>query len=464
MKWPWEKKNEQLQLQLIEQKQTFEGKLLESQDLTVKAVKGAMESAMRNFNTQIFPKFNAALQEKAYQNSDNLYSVVSRIANAAASIPFFPEYKDGSDVTPKDKIWPFLDTLTLEQRIELISYFLIQGEMFAYKEKIDFGVNAGVQRLRVLNPSNVIVFITQTFPLEVVGFRFWDSVNGYTVDILPEDMMFVKMFNPDTDAMLRIRGLSPVSVLKKRLQRSDSGLDISIAQMQNGGVPGIVYDKTPGQQTVIVNGVEVGAQGQRKDQFGRYLRNNENKGAPYFASGEMGYLAIGSTLADLDLAELSAIDLDQICNVYHVSSTEFNNKQSSTESNVATHSKSFYINGVLPIVCLLRDGLNRQVLNDIDTKATLREDISDVTVLQEDMLRTMQAAAASPVMIPNAVLEKAGEKRVMDDPNMEKPWIKSGYTLLDEASITVQPIDNAAGDYDNTIDNAIKRLTDGGGK
>lgn len=443
---------------ITEQREVFEIKLNEAEAMTEKAATTALSMAMRNFNMQIFPHFNSALQERAYQNSDDLHSVVSRIANAAASIPFYPELPKGQEPQPSDKIFKFLDTLTLEQRTALYSYYLIQGEMFAYKEKLEFGVNRGLQKLHILNPANVTVFISNTFPIEVLGYRYWDSLNGFQVDIGIEDMMFVKMFNPDTDIIKAVRGLSPVTVLKKRLERSDANLNISIAQMQNGGVPGIVYDETPGLGTAQTGTTETSVLGKRRDSFGRFLQNESNKGAPYFAAGKMGYIAIGSTLADMNLAELSAIDLDKICNVYHVSSTEFNNKQASTESNVATHSKSFYVNGVLPIVCALKDGLNRQVLTDVDTKAHLEEDFSDIEVLQPDQLKKMQAYAAAPVMIPNQVLEALGQKTKEGDPLMDKVYLKTGYAPIEEADMIVPAVDNTAGDYNDAVDGVVKML------
>lgn len=453
MNWPWTKSNAQvedkvqkLEFQIVEQKENFEAKLQVAEDLTIKAAKSAFENVIRSFNFQVQPNYQSLLQLKSYQRSPSIFAVVSRIANAAAAIPFYPENLDGSEVNEKDKIYSFLSKLTLEKRVEAYSYYLLKGEIFGYKEKVEFGVNAGVINITFLHPDNVDVLVTPTFPVQIAGFLYWDNIIGEKLFIDIEDMLFIKNFNPDTDVYQRVRGLPPPKVLEKILARDEAGVDTSVAQMQNGGLPGIVYDKTPGIQQTGSTG-EVSVIGQRKENFARFLNNKANKNAPYFSSGDMGYIAIGSTNVDLDLINLSAENLDMVCNVYHTSSTEFNNKDASTESNVMSHRKSFTTNAVLPIVSMFRDGLNLQVIPDIATKAILMEDISDITELQPDQKNIADAAAAQPVFIPNDIFEKLGYKRIEDDENMNKVFIKSGYQLIDELVTPVDNIPNVAQDY-----------------
>uniref|UniRef100_UPI002B1DF0E1 hypothetical protein n=1 Tax=Enterobacter agglomerans TaxID=549 RepID=UPI002B1DF0E1 len=68
------------------------------------------------------------------------------------------------------------------------------------------------------------------------------------------------------------------------------------------------------------------------DNFGRFLRNSDNKGAPYFAAGEMGVIQLGLSLVELDALVMSDVDFDKICNAFSISSTLFNNKKASTEA------------------------------------------------------------------------------------------------------------------------------------
>ena len=432
----------------------FENKLSAKNVEIEKASKSALENAFRNITTQIFPNYTTATHSQVYQSIDDLYSVVSRIATAAAMIPMYAETKDGEELPETDKLNEFLNTLSMEQKIAAYTFLLLQGEIIAVKDKLEFGVNAGLKKLILLHPASVTTFVTKSFPYEVIGYRYYDNLSGEMIDYLAEEIFHVKMFNPDVDINMQVRGLPPIKVLTQRLTRVKAGLDVSVAQMQNGGLPGIVYDKTPGVTAEVV--------GNRRDNFGRFLQNRDNKGAPYFSANDLGYIAIGSSLADLSLAELATLDLDKICNAYHVPSSEFNNKNASTESNVATHNKSFYTNGVLPIVLLLIDGLNRQVVPDVKTKGIIREDITDIPELQPNMKEVADGLRAMIGITLNEARIKAGWDKV-DDPVMDKPLVPSGYQLAEELDMQVENVDNTAGDYNNTGANVVplKRAANG---
>jgi HK97 family phage portal protein len=385
----------------------------------------------RNFNTQIFPHYNIIKEELIYQIMDDIYSVVSRLATTAAGLELTTEDTKGNELPPKDKLNIFLNTLSFEQKEIFYTTLFLQGEIFAYKEKIDFGVNAGVQRLVPLVPSMMVVIISDTYPTEIVGYRLYDSIRGYTKDFDVDEIMYVKTFNPTSDLQKRFRGFAATTALKQRLTRVQSELDVSIAQMQNGGVPGVMYEKMP---------MSPAAMGQRQDNFTRFLNNSANKGAPYMVNGEIGYFAIGSALADMQLAELANLDFSKICNAFSVSSIMFNNHDASRNSNMKEVIKLFYTNAILPQVKRLVGGLNMQVLPDIQTTG-----ISEISELQDDLKITADALLAAPVMRPNDVIEKMGGQKT-DDPLMDKWYIKSGYTPIEDMQAP-DVIPNAAGDY-----------------
>lgn len=451
MKFPWNKaaeKVETLKVQIIEQKEVFENqiveqrqqfevKLHETEELTLKAAQSVFDKAIKNLSLQISPNYQSGVQQRAYQRSPGLNAVVSLLANTAASIPFYPQLPNGDDSPENDKVFDFLKLLTQEKKIQAYSYWMLKGEIFGFMEKLDFGINAGIQNITILHPDNIEVLITQTFPVTVAGFLYWDNVIGDKKFIDVEDMIFIKNFNPDPDVYQQVRGLPPPKVIEKILSRDSAGVDVSVAQLQNGGNPGVLYDKMPGYES--------GAMGKRQENFARFLNNRSNKGAPYFSQGEMGYIAIGSTLVDMDLVSLSAENLDIICNLYHISSTELNNKNASTMNNVTVHGKSLYTKGALPIVHALVDGINEQALIFVKTKSIIKPDTSDIPELQKDLKATADAMAAMPFIVPNDMLEKLGWKR-RPESIMDEVWAKSGYMLMEDVS-AVDDIDNTAGDY-----------------
>ena len=54
-----------------------------------------------------------------------------------------------------------------------------------------------------------------------------------------------------------------------------------------------------------------------------------------------------------------------------------------------------------------------------------------------------------PFIVPNDMLEKLGWKR-RPESIMDEVWIKSGYTLMEDA-LAVDPLQNTAGDYQQPV-------------
>lgn len=301
-----------------------------------------------------------------------------------------------------------------------------------------------------MHPSRIVLVLSQSFPVEVVGYRYHDTVNGIEFDIPMEDMVYVKMFNPSSNYMDEWRGLSPVKVLARRLTRIQAGEDATVAQLQNGGTPGIVYDKTPG--------MESGASGKRKDAFGRFLRNSDNKGAPYFSAGELGYIPLGTPLTDLEVVALANTDFDKICNAFGVSSILFNNKQASTESNVKEMKKEMYTNTILPNIYRVEAVFNKQIVPLIKTKGIIKCDVSEIKELHEDSTKQAAALASMYWLTGNEKREVMMYDQDNNDPLMDKYIIPSGMVLLDDLNMVVPPVDNSANDYNKTPVVPIKQV------
>lgn len=384
-----------------------------------------MAAFMANFNTNIFPHYKALKEQAIYQNMDDVYSIVSRLAMTSAMIPFYGEDKEGVELQPNDRINGILDQLTFEFKEKMYLNLLISGEIFLYKQRTELGVNAGTIKLININPVNMVVVISEYFPYEVVGYRYENVNGGQSFDLKLEDIVYVKLENPGANEQ-DTRGLSPIKVLTNRLARVQSNLDVSVAQMQNGGIPGVLFDKSPAFSAELAN--------QHKENFSRFLNNSSNKSAPYIMGGEMGYIPIGSTLADLDLASLADLDFDKICNAYGVSSTWFNNHAAATESNVAQMVRLIYTNAILPNIMRVQDAINTQVVNELNTTGIIMYDLSDVIELQDDMNAKANTYAAMPIIIPNEVREGMGLDKI-DDPMYDMPLIKQGYQLLGDLVI-----------------------------
>lgn len=381
-------------------------------------------------STQIYPSWQVFKDLETYRVMDDISSVINRLSNTAAMIPVYAYNKQGEDLPETNKLTLFLASLTYYQRLEIFTFLFTFEECFIYTEKLEFGPNAGVRSVHMLHPNYVNVVVSEEFPSRIIGYVYRDPQKGYELKLLPEEVIFVHGFNNSNDFYQKWRGLSKIFLLSQRLTRLKANMNNSVAQMQNGGVPGVIYDKQAEW--------DIEKQGFRETKMLSFFTNSSNKGLPYSASGDMGFLPIGSTLADLESAELAKIDLKKICNAWGVSDRLFGNDGTGSEISDDNAQKGLYVNAIQPKLKILEDALTERLTVDFKVDAIVRFDLSDVTVLQEDLLKKAQALAAAPVMVPNDVREAMGYDR-SDDPLMDLDYIKTGYQPITDFT-DVQPI------------------------
>ena len=412
----------------------------------VKALQRTNLSNVISVSTSIYPSWQTIENIETYITVDDVYSIVSYLAQTAARIPMYGyEVVDDSmmksmkkysktsligkhyqskamqDLPEQDKFVEFLNGMSYEDKVMYYTILYISGELFLYKEVIELGPNAGKVILHPMNGQNVIVMISDSFPQRVIGYEYFDA--GFSGTMSIDDVIHVKYFNPTIMNGQQWRGLSPLQVLTKRLTRLNAGMDASVAQMQNGGVPGIVYEKSD---------FAIETLGQRKNDFANYLRNSSNKGAPYFAAGEMGYLPLGLSLADMDVSSLSGIDFTKLCNAYKFPEILLNNQDSSTFNNVAAAEKMLYTNSILPNIYLFRDALLKGVvpMYAIDgVRRTIEIDLSEIPALQEDMKMQAEALNSMWWTTPNEKRDMMGFEE-LDEPLMDQIIIDAGKQLI----------------------------------
>jgi len=428
----------------------------------VKALKNDVRKLEQLLSRSIalYPNYNKVDNSERYATTDDIYSIIRLLSSSAALVPLY-SYKVIDEraakalqriTQPHSNIFS-TKTLTLKALEDLpetdpVTWLLnnpgnglskfeffeaayihlfTEGEVFIYLLKPDEGVNAGRPvEMMLLAPQNIVLKVTETYPRQVVGYDYVsDGVKVYE-NIPLEDIIHIKYFNPYVYGSQSFRGLSTISVLSKRLSQLDSNIDVTTAQMQNGGVETIVYDKAyADEQTVTVNG-------QRKDSFYRFLKDKNNAGSPYFAAGEMGALHIGSTLADMQVIEAAKMNFKKLCNAFGTSDILFNNGEASTESNVKEMIKRTYTNTILPNVYRLRDGLIRGLLPCFnDKKRDIREDISEIPELQANFKEMAETFATLPIMLPNEILRAFKLPYDEGDETLNKVYVKQGYEPIE---------------------------------
>ena len=407
--------NDKKQIQLL----TREVKALQS---------NVIAQQISSITTRIYPTWDVWKDVETYRIMDEVSSVVKYLANIAAMIPMYTYDKATKEYLGDDEaLSVFIESLTFDQRYVMYLNLYLFDECFIYKEIIEFGPNAGIKNIHFLHPQNMTLILSVGFPNQTIGYVYQDNLQGITLNFFTSEVIFIKGFNPTIDYQRQHRGQSPISLLCQTLTRLESGKSGSVAQLQNGGLPGVLFEKGNDREAWE----QIEQKGTRDEKLQRFLRNQDNKGAPYTAYGDLGWLQMGLPLADMQVSELAKIDKDAIYNAYAVSNRLFNNDATGSEVSDKSARKSLYLDAIKPKVIRVQDAFNKYVVPDFKVKAYVKYDFSDIEVLQENLLDKANALAAAPVMIPNDILEAMGYER-KDDPEMEKVFVKSGYQPLDD--------------------------------
>lgn len=442
---------------LIKRSKVYSG--LEDQ---IKALRKRSDLNLMSAQFDISAQWLSISSTLAYSTYDDVYSIVKFLAETEARIPFYGyrvvndsamksylkkdknsiqgryfQIKAMEDLPEEDLLVKFLNSFSYADRVLYGTMMRLAGEIFYWKYIEDVGPNTGAITWYPLNPSYVTLVVSDSLPRIVVKYKYNDGNN--IIEFEPDEIVHIKYPNPDLTYRNQFRGVSPIQAALRRLTRIDANIEASTAQLQNGGLPGVVYEKD----------LDVTNKGTRRSDFAAFLNNPGNKGTPYWIDGELGYIQTGTTLADLQAAELAGIDFTKLCNIFSVPEQMMNNHTASTDNNMQWAEKRLYTNSIIPTLSYLRDAINSKAIPNIigSYRRFADFDISEIPSLQEDMQKQAQAL--------NTMWWVSGnEKRQIQkfdkatDPIMDQYIIPSGNQLLEDLSI---PKDTTQGvDYGGT--------------
>jgi len=431
-------------------------------------------SAMQGLNILSTPVYGAGSQleniTKGLLGSDDVYSIVRRIAKTAAGIPLLV-YKIKDEGALKDydymsKQHNFTTRSVVQKQVlktkalELVDagnplhqildnpnplytasefregaymFRLITGNTYIYAPLLELGPSAGQPGEMWLLPSQYTMpKVKQTWPKEVTGY----VLNlGRPMDLAAEDVIHIRYFNPNfTLSGDELVGLSPLRAGSKVLARQLSETDYMVNSFQNSGISGMMAVED-------ADNMDSPDFGKMKSDFYAEASGTHNARKILFTGGKWKYHQIGLSPVDMDVLASEVRTFKKLCNLYGISDILFNNSDASTESNVIQMVKQLYTNAALPEVYAYRDAINSRITPSFNSKGVkyfVDCDISGIAELQEDMKKMADIYATLPVMNPSLISEAFGYGK-STDPNMDKWYIKTGYTDLESLN-AVDPL------------------------
>lgn len=260
----------------------------------------------------------------------------------------------------------------------------------------------------------------------VLGYIF--VINGQEVYLRKNDVIHWKKPNPNFDANTRthMRGFSPLNAGNKLVTQDDSATDASVAMQQNDGAKGVLYNAS-------FDNLDTIQKSQVETVVNRKVNNRDIKGSVATLQGTWGYLDLGQTSVDMELVASQEAVFVRICNLYGINPMMF--LANATYENIQQARKDLITGLILPMACSLRDEMNRVLLPafGLSKQYTHDVDVSQLPELQNDMGILITSLATAWWMTPNQRLAAQNEEKSVD-PNMDKVWIPTTLTLMEDAA------------------------------
>lgn len=419
----------------------------------------------RFYPGMLLNSYRAIKDTEAYVCNADAYAIIRRIAKTAAMIPIIvykvkdekalKEYEfatKASDYSPQallkkhilktKALEPVKDDHPLSALLKnpnphysetdfkegVYIFRLSTGNTMVYTPKLEFGVNAGKPgEMWVLPPQYTQPKIQRGNMPMILS---WELNMGMTPLKIPlEEIIHLKYFNTDFSTEgAHLLGLSPLRAGSKVLKRGEAEENYTVNSFENSGISGIVSNESVDLDD---SDQAVEATGKMKSDFYSEATGVRNARKLLFLAGKVTYTGVGLGPVDMQVIESQRVTFKKFCNLYGISDILFNNDESNVKANVQEMVRALYTNAALPEVYAWRDALNQYVCPLYKgEKLYVDVDISGISELQEDMKKMADIFSSLPIMIPNLILEAFNYGKSAD-PNMDKVFVKTGYTDLE---------------------------------
>lgn len=426
----------------------------------------------------VYPDYNIITYVNLFVENWAVYTIVSRIARRAASVPMY-EYKIEDQSAQKQlkalrkMIKPHkakkLYIKSYGEQIEetdmtklinqpnpcqgrdqffeqLFRYYETCGEVFIWLNRGDYEYDfltggdlmAPIYEMIIIPAQYVELIPNPDNAFGILGYRFKNGGKYELIGI--NDMIHWKMPTVEFDAYTRIhlRGLSPLKPGLKPAEQVDALTDAQVSMAQNDGAKGVLYrdsDSTSGKLSPIDETTV-------RTTIDRKINNRNVKGAVAFLGGmgKWGYHQFGQTGEQMQLNEAMDGSFVRLSNLFGVSPNLF--MPGSTFDNVKHAQRDLITNVLCPALESLCGELNKKLPKAFNTNTILDIDITELPEMQDDMGTLVTSLQAAYWLSPNEKREAMNEEE-SPDPNMDKIYIPTTLTPLDDLNIN---LDNA-GNY-----------------
>lgn len=363
------------------------------------------------FNNDRDPQWSSWKVDKAvsdgYIASGWVYRAVNIISNAASTVQFHVEDKDGNPMPDHNVSKLLANPNPSIPRQELFGLF-VQWLMLAgnaYAKKVIVG--GRTTELWAISPDKISPVIGGEW-VDSYAMKKKDGSKASSVDA--STILHLKLSNPANP----IIGVSPLQAAAKPVDTDVEQQAFNKIAMKNRGImDGVFVFKNLAQSQWDAVREKV------KEMF----TGAQNARTPGIIGAEADYIRTGLTPAEMDFIESRKFNRDEILLIFGVPPQLVGVQESSTLNNFNTSRKVFWEETVIPLLVKMRDTLGHSLRSELSNGERIVFDVSNIHAMQESTTEKIKVAKNLwSLGIPFSVINKRLELSVEDFEGSDLPW------------------------------------------
>ncbi len=323
----------------------------------------------------------------AYTGNGDVYSIIKKIADNAKHIPRELWKKEGDEwVQVMDgDLWQIVtqqpnDQQNIHDFVEQsITNLLTKGNTFRRGRKTP-GFGEAFQEIITVN-NDIITIDCMIEDFNYVPKQYKLELGSSKLIIPVEEMDHVKFYNPSQHGFNTCLGLSPLQAGLLSLVASNDNKTAQSVLVRNQGVRGLITSRSDRAQTTEErNQIQQAADSRMMgaSKFGKAIATSAN----------VDFIQMGMDATQLKIIESAVMKLRDLCNLYGVDSSLFNDPANKTYNNRKEAEKAMFTNAVIPVNEKDIHSLSEWLLpawNEKDnTTYQIRQNLSAIPVMHED--------------------------------------------------------------------------------
>lgn len=317
----------------------------------------------------------------------------------------------------------------IEMRQHFWFNYNLSGDGYLWAEIADFGRTEGQPVfLHSLGADRVTPVRNDSDWRNPISYYVFTTWTGETINISPNEIMHMSKWSP-LDPILG--GWSPQISLGGTMAKNNANEVAQGSAFQNGGTGTII-----GSDSIVDAGKQyfklTTAQVQNiKDTVQNDWAGASNSGKIHVTNGHVTVQKLGDTLVDLNAINANKEDVQFIASGWGVSPILIGDMSGGTDNNVAAAYKALVTNVVVTDLRMFDMKFKYFMKPWYKENIDASHDLTEFSELAPDLKLLAETYGKSWQVTPNEY-RKMINMDTSKDPNMDKFYIPSGYTLLDD--------------------------------